>query len=206
MSRVKKIIAMLLVAALMVPSVAVCAATPSVKKTKIEASNVSVNANTTVTYTGKAQSVNVTVTVNGRTLIPGTDYDIVLPSQTNAGTYTLNIKIVGKGLYEGTVTKSATLTIKKETQKVTVKKKNKTKVVKYSKTQKKAQTFKLKVKVKGSGKIKYKSYSKKIKVSKKGRVLIAKGIKKGTYKIKVWKKKAKNSKNSKKVTIKIKIK
>ena len=203
MSKVKKIIATLLMMTLVMSTVAVSAATSSPSKTKLDVTNVSVKTYTEVKYTGKAQSVAVSVVVNGKTLTAGTDYVAEVPAQTNVGIYTVNIKITGKGLYEGTVTKEVVLQIKKQAQSL---KKTKAKTVKYKKTKKKAQTIKLNVKSTGNGKLVYKSSSKKIKVNSKGKVLIAKGIKKGTYKIKVYAKGTTNYNKSKTKTIKIKVK
>lgn len=203
MSKLKKVIAMLLVTALMVPAVAVSAATtPSVTKTKIEAATIIIE-NTNVVYNGKDQSVKITLIVNGKELTAGTDYVVEGAAKKNAGTHALEVKIVGKGLYEGTITRKVTLKIAKKAQKV---KNTKAKTVKYKKLKKKAQTIKLKVKSTGSGKLVYKSTSKKIKVNKKGKVIVAKGTKKGTYIIKVYAKKTANEKKSATKKVKIVVK
>ena len=62
-----------------------------------------------------------------------------------------------------------------------------TKKLKASKLKKKKQTFKLKATVNGQGKVTFKKVSgnKKIKISKAGKVTVKKGLKKGTYKVKV---------------------
>lgn len=203
MSKVKRIIAMLLVTALMVPAVAVNAATPSVTKAKIDAANVSVKNYTQVVYNGKKQNVDVTVTVNGKELKYGTDYVTYGTGKKNAGVHTLNVKVVGKGLYEGTVTKTVVLRISKKSQNV---KQPKTKKLKYSKLKKKARVFKIKVKCTGPGKIVYKSLHKKIKVSKKGKVIVAKGIAKGVYFVRIKALGTKNYSRSKTKLIKIVVK
>ena len=62
-----------------------------------------------------------------------------------------------------------------------------TKKLKASKLKKKKQTFKLKATINGQGKVTFKKVSgnKKIKISKAGKVTVKKGLKKGTYKVKV---------------------
>lgn len=203
MSKVKKVVATLLVTALMVPAVAVSAATPSVTKTKIDTATVVRVDNTSVVYNGKDQSVNVTVTVNGKELKYGTDYVTEGATKKDAGKYALEIKIVGKGLYEGTITKKVTFKIAKKAQKI---KKVKAKTVKYKKLKKKAQVIKLNVKSTGTGKLVYKCKSKKIKVNKNGKVIVAKGTKKGTYVIEVYAKKTANENKSATKKIKIVVK
>lgn len=205
MNRAKKVISSLLVAALMVPSVVVAAATPSVQKTKIDGktTKISVTAASTVTYSGKAQSVGVTVVVDGKALKEGTDYIASIPTVTDAGTYNLKAKITGIGHYEGSFETTVTVTVKKKAQKL---KKTKARKIKASKLKTKAVKIKLKVKATGKGKIKYKRVSKRLKVNKKGKVTIKKGTKKGTYIIKVRAKANKNFKGTKWKRIKIKVK
>ena len=203
MSRVKKIIATLLVTALMVPSVAVAAATPSVTRTKLDASNVTVEVKP-VTYTGAPQSVKVNVIVEGKTLVEGVDYILATPSVTKPGSYQLSVKIVGLGHYEGVVTKTVDFKVNKKAQKIKGKKKRK---VKASKLKKKAVKVKLKLKSTGKGKLLYKVKSKKLKLNrKKGIVKIKKGTKKGTYIIKVRAKATATYKGTKWKRIKIKVK
>ena len=166
----------------------------------------------TFTYNGNVQKPTVTLT-NGRVLKEGVDYTIQWsnPSSKNAGTYTLTI--IGKGAYAGTA--KATYKITKASNPLKVK--GKTVKVKFKKLKKKAQKLKVtkvvKFTKKGQGTLTYKKVkgNKKITISKKnGKVTIKKGLKKGTYKVKV-KIKAKGNTNYKAsafktITFKIKVK
>jgi hypothetical protein len=87
----------------------------------------------------------------------------------------------------------------------------KSKSIKASKVKKKAQKFQIKIKKTGNGKVTYKksSGSKKLSVSKSGKITVKKGTKKGTYKIKVKATIAETStfkKATKSQTIKVKVK
>lgn len=117
------------------------------------------------TYNGKAKTPAVIVSYNGKTLTEGTDYTTAFSGNINAGTAT--VTITGAGNHTGTA--SATFTIKKATNKITLKKSTYT--LKYS--AKKAQTITLKPKAK-AGKLTYSSNNKKVKVTKNGKVTIAK--------------------------------
>ena len=182
MDRVKKILATLIVMTLVATSITVGAATKSPQKTKLTDSAVAVTAKP-MTYNKTAQvPVIVKVTVDGKVLIEGTDYVVVVAKVTNAGKYIVTTQVIGIGHYEGTITKKVTVVVKKAKQKL---KKTKKRKVKAKKVKKKTVKIKLKVKATGKGKIKYKRVSKKLKVSKKGKVTIRKGTKKGTYKVKV---------------------
>ena len=205
MNKAKKLMTAFLVTALMVPSMAVSAATPSVQKTDIDGKNttISVVASNAVTYSGTAQKVGVTLIVDGKTLKEGTDYIIEIPKVTDAGTYNLKAKITGIGHYSGTFETTVTVVVNKKAQKLT---KTKAKKTKASKLKVKAVKIKLKVKATGKGKIKYKRVSKNLKVNKKGKVTIKKGTKKGTYYVKVRAKGNKNYKATKWKRIKIKVK
>ena len=203
MGRVKKILATLIVMTLVATSVTVGAATKSPAKTKLTDSAVVVTAKA-MTYNKTAQvPVIVKVTVDGKVLKEGTDYLVVVAKVTNAGKYIVTAQVVGIGHYEGTVAKKVTVTVKKATQKLKNTKKRK---VKYKKVKKKKVKIKIKVKSTGTGKIKYKRVSKKLKVSKKGKVTIKKGTKKGTYKVKVKALANGNYKATKWKKIKIRIK
>ena len=59
------------------------------------------------TYNGSAQTQSPTVKVGGRTLTNGTDYTLSYANNTNAGTAT--VTITGKGNYNGTVSKTFTI-------------------------------------------------------------------------------------------------
>lgn len=200
MKTVKRIAAVLLAVMLMAPA-AVHAAAPSVKQTNINKKK----ATATVTYNKKKQLPTV-ITVNGQKLVVGKDCIILKKKKSakkNAGTYKITIK--GIGNYYGTTT--VTYKIKKAKQKI--KTSTKAKTYKVSTIKKKGKKFNLKTKAirkKVTYKVRGKKSAKKyIKVSKKGKVTIKKGIKKGTYKIVIKAKATKNYKRGKKV-VKITIK
>lgn len=202
MDRVKKILAALIVMTMVATSVTVGAA-PSPAKTKLTNSAVTVKARKLV-YNKKGQiPTTVKVVVKGKTLKKGTDYLVSVATVKNAGKYIVYTQVIGIGHYAGKVIKKSTVVVKKAPQKLKNTKKRK---VKYKKVKKKKVKIKLKVKSTGKGKIKYKRVSKKLKVSKKGKVTIKKGTKKGTYKIKVKAKGTKNYKKTKWKKIKIRIK
>ena len=142
---------------------------------------------TAFTYNAKVQKPSVK-TVAGKTLKKGTDYTISWSNASSkyAGTYTLTIK--GKGNYADTT--DATYKINKAAN--TLRISGKTATVKYSAVKKKAQTLKRSKVIRfdkaGQGKKSYIKLSgnKKIYVGKKtGTVTVKKGLKKGTYKVKV---------------------
>ena len=200
MKTVKRIAAVLLAVMLMAPA-AVHAAAPSVKQININKKK----ATATVTYNKKKQLPTV-ITVNGQKLVVGKDCIILKKKKSakkNAGTYKITIK--GIGNYYGTTT--VTYKIKKAKQKI--KTSTKAKTYKASTIKKKGKKFNLKTKAirkKVTYKVRGKKSAKKyINVSKKGKVTIKKGIKKGTYKIVIKAKATKNYKRGKKV-VKITIK
>ena len=200
MKTVKRIAAVLLAVMLMAPA-AVHAAAPSVKQININKKK----ATATVTYNKKKQLPTV-ITVNGQKLVVGKDCIILKKKKSakkNAGTYKITIK--GIGNYYGTTT--VTYKIKKAKQKI--KTSTKAKTYQASTIKKKGKKFNLKTKAirkKVTYKVRGKKSAKKyIKVSKKGKVTIKKGIKKGTYKIVIKAKATKNYKRGKKV-VKITIK
>ena len=195
MKTMKKVAAVLLAVMLMAPA-AVNAAAPSATKATIAGQKAAVS----TVYTGKAQ-LPATVTINGKTLIAGQDFVYVnAAAKTDAGTYTVSIK--GIGAFEGTAT--VTYTVNKaaaatKTTKVAAKK-----AYKASSLKKKVKKFSVKV-AGATYTVKGKKAKKYIKVSKKGKVTVKKGIKKGTYKIVIKVKATKNTKAGKKV-VKIVIK
>ncbi len=139
------------------------------------------------TYNGGVQKPTVTV-INGLILKEGVDYTLQWSdaSPVNAGTYA--VTVVGTGAYTGT--SQVTFTISKAANPLKVK--AKTVKVKFSKLKKKAQKLKItkavKFTKKGQGTMTYKKAKgdKKIKINKKtGKITIKKGLKKGTYKVKV---------------------
>ena len=170
-------------------------------------------AGTSYTYTGKAIKPKVTVANAGEEL--STDvYDVAYSNNTKVGTATVKVTLKGD-YYKGTkilhfkITKAAN-PLKVKAKKATVKGTKKGKL-KSNKTLKVSKV--IKVTKKGKGKMSYikSSGNKKITINKKtGKVTVKKGLKKGTYKIKVKVKAAGNTnfKASKqyKLTIKIKVK
>ncbi|MCR5544568.1 MAG: hypothetical protein K6F55_10525 [Eubacterium sp.] len=143
-------------------------------------------------YTGNPVTQSVVVKYESDTLKENEDYVVSYENNTNAGDAAIIIS--GKGKYSGTIKK--TFKITKAKNPLTVKGKNAK--VKYSKAKKKNQILAvskvLKFTKKGQGKMSYKlvsvkgnkKYRKYIRVnSKTGKVTVKKGIKKGTYKVKV---------------------
>ncbi len=128
-------------------------------------------------YTGKA--VEPKVSVDG---LSANDYTVEYKNNINAGKAT--VVITGKGDFTGSITK--TFTIKKAANPITVKvaaKKVKYKALKKAKAVIKPLTVK-----KNKGKLTYTKLSgiKKIAVNAKtGKITVAKGLKKATYKVKV---------------------
>ena len=116
--------------------------------------------------------------------------------------------------YKKSAVKTVTVKVNKAAN--TLKVKGKTAAVKYKKVKKKAQSLKvtklIKVTRKGQGKLSYAKTSgnKKITINKKtGKVTVKKGLKKGTYKVKVKvtaSGNAKYKKTAKAVTFKVKVK
>ena len=142
---------------------------------------------TAFTYNGKVQMPTVTLK-DGDVLKEGVDYTLQwsIASAKNAGTY--SVTVTGIGAYTGTA--KATFTINKAANPLAVK--AKTAKVKFSAVKKKAQTLAVSKVVtfskKGQGTLTYakSSGNKKITINKKtGKVTVAKGLKKGTYKVKI---------------------
>lgn len=133
------------------------------------------------TYNGKKQKAGTVVTLNGVRLSYGKDYNYVSGStRTAAGSNKL--VIAGKSNLTGKTT--ATLTVNKAKQTVTAKA-NKT-VFKASDLKKKAGAATIKTTgVKAGAKVTYTSSNKNIKISKTGKVTVAKGTKAGKYQVKV---------------------
>lgn len=147
---------------------------------------------TSTTYNGKTQKPAIkTVKAGKKTLKLNKDFKVYYPkNMKSAGKKVITIKGIGK--YAG-YTKTVTYTVKPATQKVSVSKS------KLSLKRGKAATVKVKKK---TGTVTWKSSnSKAVKVSKNGRISVAKKAKKGTYTITVTVKKS----NYKTVTKKIKV-
>lgn len=165
------------------------------------------------TYSGKAKTPKPIVEYDGfGTLVRGTDYTVSYKNNTNAGKAT--VTITGKGLFTGT--KTVYFTINKAA--ITIK--GKTVSLKASALKKKAQTISKTSAysiTKNDGKVTYKlasvsssKYKKYFSVnSTSGKITVKKGLKKGTYKVKV-KITAKGDKNhkaaTKTVTVTVKVK
>lgn len=207
MKNLKKLIAIIMVIALMIPCTAM-AATESPSKTSLKSSNTTIAlSKTSFTFNNKSQKPSVKKVTyknaagNKTDLKEGTDYKVTVKSHKNAGTY--SVTITGMGKYSGSV--KASYTIKKASQKKNVKVTNKYKATKAKTFKKKAKSYTFKATgVKEKAKVTYTTSSKKIKV-KNGKITLSKGIKKGTYKVTIKVAKTKNySAYSKTVTIKVK--
>ena len=150
------------------------------------------NAKVTVknmTYTGKKLKPAPTVELGKITLKRGTDYTVSYKDNKNAGTATVTVK--GKGRFTDSVAK--TFKIKKATQKISAK--NVSKTYKASKKSKRLGNTKM-INLKKAAGVSAKTTVTYKKASKDGGIHIAvnaktgtlkayKGLKKGTYKVKV---------------------
>ena len=142
---------------------------------------------TAFVYNANVQKPTVTLS-NGAVLTEGVDYTLQwsAASPKNVGTYT--VTVTGTGAYNGTV--KATFKINKAVNPLSIK--AKTVKVKFSTLKKKKQVLAvskvIKFTKKGQGTLTYvkSSGNKKITINKKnGKVTVKKGLKKGTYKVKV---------------------
>ena len=157
--------------------------TYEIKKDIVALSKASIKlSKTSYGYNGKAKKPGVTVKVDGVKVDPS-EYTVSYSNNKNAGTGKVTITAKDDSeVIKGS--KTMTITIAKASNKVTAS--NVTKSYKVKTLKAKKATFKLSAKAK-AGKISYKKVSsgKKITVSKNGTVTVAKGLKKGTYKVKV---------------------
>lgn len=209
MKSLKKMVALLLSVCMLVGVVAPVSATGSVEKKDISACTITVSE---LVYDGTAQTPTVTVK-DGETTLSTSDYTVAVEAQVNSGDYTLTV--TGINHYEGSVEVAWSIKpseVKKPSaNKMVVNKKTVT--YKASDLKKKAKKIKLQVKLKKKLKgatitfkvKKAKANAKYIKVNKKGVIKLKKGIKKGTYKVKVIASAYNQFKKLKKV-VKIKIK
>lgn len=172
------------------------------------------------TYTGKPIKQSLGTITYTKPYMPkivyseGTDYTVVYKNNTNAGT--ASVTLTGQGRFIGSVTK--TFKINKAANLMTVQ--NKTVKVKESKLKKKKQVIKcsesmgictavgkLQFKLEKVNKKKFKKY---FKVNaNNGKITIKKGLKKGTYKLKINVTAAGNANYlaaSRQVTVTIKVK
>lgn len=88
------------------------APTPGQKVKKLSKCTITVS-QTSYTYDGRAKKPTVTVKDGSKTLVENTDYTVTYNNNINAGT--AKVTVTGKGNYEGTVTKTFTIIIKKGT-------------------------------------------------------------------------------------------
>ena len=125
-----------------------------------------------------------TVVYDGKTLKENKDYTLSYEDNVNAGT--ARVIVTGKGKYARSTKVTFKINKAKNTLAVSTKKAN----IKYSKLKKQKKTisagkvFKIKENI-GEVTYKKKSGNKKITVSKSGKITVKKGLKKGTYKVKV---------------------
>ena len=138
----------------------------------------------TKTYTGKALTPAVTVKAGNVILKKGTDYSVKYSNNTNAGKATVTLN--GMGAYAGTRTVNFTINKAKNTMKVTAK----GKTYKAKALKKKAKSFKAITVKNNKGSVTYKAKavnakSKKALKFKNGKIIVKKGTKKGTYKMRV---------------------
>jgi hypothetical protein len=168
--------------------------TPKETKKPVSISNAKVAlSKTAFTYNDKVHKPTINK-IKGKALKSGTDYTVKITNNKGktaaspkaAGTYTVNI--TGKGNYTGKT--KAAYKINKAANKLKIK--AKTAKVKFSAVKKKARTLAVSKVItftnKGQGTKTYKKASgnKKITINKKtGKVTVKKGLKKGTYKVKV---------------------
>lgn len=146
---------------------------------------------TSCTYNGKVQKPTVK-TVGGKALKSGTDYKLTYSNASSkaAGSYT--VTVTGKGNYAGTSAK-ATYKIGKAANPMTIAKK--TVAIKYAKLKAAKQVVAISPAKKAQGKVTYaitaavkgsKSLKAKFSINKStGKITVAKGLAKGTYKVTV---------------------
>lgn len=145
---------------------------------------------TSFVYTGKAIKPKVTV-ANGDGPLDPSNYTVAYSNNTNVGTAKVVITLKGNW-FEGT--KTLNFSIVKAAS--PLKASPKAVTIKYKKLKKKAQTVKLANALKVTGKhgtvtytkvsVNKKKFAKKFVVNKKtGKITVKKGVKKGTYKLKV---------------------
>ncbi len=131
---------------------------------------------TSYTYNGKAKKPSVTVAG-----LTSGDFAVSYKNNTNAGTATVTVK--GTGSYTGKITK--TFKIAKADNTIAVKAVAKS--VKYSTLRRKNVTVKALTITKNVGAVTCKKLSgnKKITVAKSGKLVVKKGLKKGTYTVRI---------------------
>ncbi len=188
-----------------------CENCPETKKETIARVKTSTLSTKAYTYNGKEKKPTVTVKDRkGKALKNGTDFTVKYTNNINAGTASATITLKGK--YSGS--KTLKYTINKAAQPMTASAKTKSKDVSYTTVKSKDRTFKktelFKIeKAQGSVTFSKSNGDSKIIISKSGNLTVKKGIKKGTYNVKI-KVKAAGNKNylsgSKLVTVKLVVK
>ena len=150
---------------------------------EIKSSNLSL-ASSSIAYTGKFLKPKVTVKRSKRTLKEGTDYTVSYANNKLPGTAKVTVR--GIGNYKGTASKTFAITKATQTLKTKLVARNVSfKTLKKKKVQ---VATPIVITKKTQGKVTFvkKSGNKKITVNKStGRLTIAKGLAKGTYKVKI---------------------
>lgn len=138
-------------------------------------------------YNGKEQQPKCTLKFRNRTLVEGMDYFVVSPGAVVPGIYELEFYAFGRYRYGMCSMVQFEITKGANPMKVSPR----TASVKYSRLKKKSQMIERKKIVSVSsdtvGDVRYKKVSgnKKIAVSSSGRATVKKGLKKGTYSVKI---------------------
>ena len=158
---------------------------PALKRSLKDASVTAALAKTSYAYTGKAKSPAATVKFGDTLLRKGTDYTVTYANNVKPGTATATIK--GKGNYTGSIKLSFKIT--KVAQSPTIKAKAvavKYATVKSKKVGVKLATYLASKNLKGTVTVKKVAGDAKLTVSSStNSIIVAKGTKKGTHKIKV---------------------
>ena len=160
------------------------------------------------TYTGQAICPVPTIEAGGKTLTEGADYILTYSDNINAGQ--ASIKVTGTGDYEGEFTISFTITkaanaLKASGRKVNVKRSS------LKKGKVKLSRAKVMNISSAKGKLSYKKLkgNKKITIDKSGRLIIKKGLGKGSYTVRIKVTAAGNNnykKRSKTIRVRIRVK
>ena len=215
-NKLKRLALLFLIAIMLLSSFSFTAATSSSIKSSpnaISLKKAKVSYPKKKAYTGAIHEIPVKVTLNGETLVEGVDY-LISGNETSgakAKKYKISFVIVGIGHYKGFITKSFSYTITKVSQKLSVKAADETQtvVVNYSDLKSGSQTVQVNIEdtVLGESitpKLVWKT-TKKIKAYQNGTIVIPKGLKKGTYTLKVYAQSSTNYNKSSYQYIKIKV-
>ena len=164
-------------------------------------------------YTAKAQELVTAGTASGGTMQYSLDnktFGTAIPTAVKAGTYTVYYKAAADASHTDSAVQSVKVTIAKAANTITAKAKSKTLSAK-AKTKTTIKASKAFTVSNAQGKVTYKKSSgkNKITVASNGKITVKKGLKKGTYTVKVKVTAAGNAnynKATKTVTLKIKVK